>query len=82
MSGMMGPGMMGMQGSGMMGSGMASEGMMESCSCTAEAKGVRVEVKKMPKGVSIMYTSDDAAVATRIQKRAEAVRLMHESCSP
>lgn len=76
--GMMGPGMMG---SGMMGPTGAGMGMMESCSCSSETKGVRVEVKKLPKGVSITYSSDDALTVARIQKRAEAVRLMHESCS-
>lgn len=69
----------GMMGSGMMGPGMMGSGMMESCSCSS-ATGIHVDVKKVAKGVTITYTSDDASTVTRLQKRAEAVRLMHESC--
>ena len=49
---------------------------------SANAAGIRVDVKKIAKGVTITYTSEDASAVTRLQKRADAVRLMHESCSP
>jgi hypothetical protein len=78
--GMMGGGMMGggmcpmmggagMQG-GMMGGGM---GPMMGGATT------KVDVKKVDKGVTITMTSPDAATAARLQKMAEAMRLMHEA---
>ena len=39
----------------------------------------KVEVKKLPKGVSITITSDDPRAVLRIQKMGEAMRLMHEA---
>ena len=39
----------------------------------------KVEVKKIDKGVTITLTSPDAATVTRLQKMAEAMRLMHEA---
>lgn len=75
--GMMGQGMMG---HGMMSGDMMGSGMMDNCSC-ANAAGIRVDVKKIAKGVTITYTSEDASAVARLQKRADAVRLMHESCS-
>jgi hypothetical protein len=68
--GMMGGGMMGMMSGGMMGGGM----------CPMMGSGnTKVEVKKIDKGVTITMTSSDAATATRLQKMAEAMRLMHEA---
>jgi hypothetical protein len=68
--GMMGGGMMGMMGGGMMGGGMCP--MMGGAS-------TKVEVKKIDKGVIITMTSSDAATVARLQKMAEAMRLMHEA---
>jgi len=41
----------------------------------------KVDVKKIDKGVTITFTSSDAATAARLQKMAEAMRLMHEAMS-
>ena len=77
--GMMGGGMMGdahgkaggMMGGGMNGCGMMCPGMLDA--------GAKVEVTKQAKGVTIAITSDDAKVIARVQKLAEAMRLMHEA---
>jgi hypothetical protein len=66
-----GPGMMG---GGMMGFG---GGM---CPMVSGA-GTKVDVKKIDKGVTMTFTSSDPATVTRIQKMAEAMRLMHEANS-
>jgi hypothetical protein len=73
---MMGGGMMGggAMGGGMMGGGMGP--MMMG------GPGTKVAVKNVDKGVSITLTSPDPAMATRLQKMAEAMRLMHEAMSP
>jgi hypothetical protein len=42
----------------------------------------KVDVKKIDKGVTITLTSPDAAIAARLQKMAEAMRLMHEAMTP
>ena len=39
----------------------------------------RVEVKNVDKGVTITITSTDPAKVKRLQKMAEAMRLMHEA---
>jgi hypothetical protein len=69
--GMMGGGgMMGMMGGGMcpmMGGGMIG------------GANTKVDVKKIDKGVTITLTSSDTATAARLQKMAEAMRLMHEA---
>ncbi len=39
----------------------------------------KVEVKNLPDGATITITSSDEAAAKRIQKLAEAMRLMHEA---
>ena len=39
----------------------------------------KVDVKNVDRGVSITMTSADPATATRLQKMAEAMRLMHEA---
>ena len=70
-----GAGMMG--GRGMMGGGMMAPGM---CPMWGGAT-TKVEVKKLDNGVTITITSPDAATATRLQKMAEAMRLMHEADS-
>jgi hypothetical protein len=73
--GMMGGGMMsgGMMGGGMM--GMMGGGM---CPMMGGSK-TKVDVQKIDKGVTITMTSSDAATAARLQKMAEAMRLMHEA---
>jgi hypothetical protein len=72
--GMMGGGMGGgMMGGGMMG-GMMGGGMMGA--------GTKVDVKKTEKGVTMTFTAPDAASAARLQKMAEAMRLMHEATAP
>jgi hypothetical protein len=44
--------------------------------------GTKIDVKKIDKGVTVTYTSSDPATVTRLQKMAEAMRLMHEATSP
>ena len=69
--GMMGGGM------GMMGGGM---GMMGAGMCSViGGAGTKVVVKNVDKGVTITLTSNDPATVTRLQKMAEAMRLMHEA---
>jgi hypothetical protein len=70
-----GPG--GMMGGGMMGGGMMGGGM---CPMMGGAN-TKIDVKKIDKGVTITLTSSDPATVTRIQKMAEAMRLMHEAMS-
>jgi hypothetical protein len=76
-SGAMGNGMMGGggAGNGMMGGGMMGGGMMGMML----GIGAKLDVKKIPKGVTVTITSDDAKVVARVQKMAEAMRLMHEA---
>jgi hypothetical protein len=69
----MGMGMMGM-GAGMMGGGLCPMGMGSA--------DTKVEVKNVPKGVTITFTSTDAARVARLQKMAEAMRLMPEATAP
>ena len=79
--GMMGGGMQGGMcpmmgnGGGMMGGGMGG-GMMGGGMMGA---GTKVDVKKTEKGVTMTITAPDAASAARLQKMAEAMRLMHEA---
>jgi len=61
----------GMMGGDMMGGGMMGGGMMGA--------GTKVDVKKTEKGVTMTFTAPDAASAARLQKMAEAMRLMHEA---
>ena len=70
-----GGGMMG--GWGMMGGGMGPG----ACPMWGGAT-TKVDVKKIANGVTITLTSPDAATATRLQKMAEAMRLMHEAEAP
>jgi hypothetical protein len=69
----MGGGIMG-GGMGMMGGGMPMGAMMGG--------DARVEVKNVDKGVTITITSADPAKVKRLQKMAEAMRLMHEANMP
>jgi hypothetical protein len=70
--GMMGGGM-GMGGMGMMGGGM--------CPMMGGAD-TQLAVKNVEKGVTLTFTSSDPAKVARLQKMAEAMRLMHEANSP
>jgi predicted lipid-binding transport protein (Tim44 family) len=63
----------GMMGGGMMG-GMGP--MMMG------GPGTKIAVKNVEKGVTITLTSSDPAMATRLQKMAEGMRLMHEAMTP
>jgi hypothetical protein len=73
---MMGGGDSGMMGNGTMGGGMMGGGM---CPMMVGGANTKVDVKKVDKGVTITLTSSDAATAVRLQKMAEAMRLMHEA---
>ena len=81
------PGGMAMMGGGSMcggmgmgmGGGMAMGGMPMGGMMGADA---RVEVKNVDKGVTITITSTDPAKVKRLQKMAEAMRLMHEANMP
>ena len=42
----------------------------------------KIEVKKTDKGVVMTFTATDPATITRLQKMAEAMRLMHEATAP
>jgi hypothetical protein len=72
---------------GMMG-GMGAQGgmgMMGGGMCPMMAMGgaeTQVAVKNIEKGVTITLTSGDPARVTRLQKMAEAMRLMHEATAP
>ena len=82
----MGMGMMGGGGmcAGMMGGGMGA-GMMGGMPMGPMAMmggDARVEVKNVDKGVTITITSTDPAKVKRLQKMAEAMRLMHEANMP
>jgi hypothetical protein len=83
---MMGGGMSGggMSGGGMSGGGM-SGGMLGGMPMGPMAMmggDARVEVKNVDKGVTITITSTDPAKVKRLQKMAEAMRLMHEANMP
>jgi hypothetical protein len=85
--GMMGDGhMCGGMGMGMMGGGMGMGGGMPmgGMSMMGGMMGgdARVEVKNVDKGVTITITSADPAKVKRLQKMAEAMRLMHEANMP
>jgi hypothetical protein len=62
---------------GMMGRGMMMGGM-GMCPMMGGAD-TKVEVKNVDKGVTITLTSTDAATVKRLQKMADAMRLMHEA---
>ena len=79
-----GPGMMGM-GGGMMGwgmHGMPGMGMGGMCPMAMAGADTKIDVKNVDKGVTITITSTDPGTVTRLQKMAEATRLMHEAMQP
>jgi hypothetical protein len=71
-----------MGGGGMMGGGMMGGGMMGGMGSMMGGAATKVDVKKIDKGVTITLTAPDAASAARLQKMAEAMRLMHEASAP
>ena len=78
-SGMMGGGMMGKgKMGGTMGMGMMRGSMMDGCPMMMTEPGSEVRVKKVEDGVTITVTSTDPETASRLQKKAEIMRLMHE----
>ena len=64
----------------MMGGGMGG-GMMGGMGPMMGGAATKVDVKKIDKGVTITMTSADPATVARLQKMAEAMRLMHEATS-
>ena len=73
----------GMMGGGMMGGGMMGGGMMGGMGpMMMGGAGTKIAVKNIDKGVTITLTAPDAAMATRLQKMAEGMRLMHEAMNP
>jgi hypothetical protein len=78
MGGGMGAGMMG----GGMGAGMMGGSMGAGMGALMGGPGTKVAVKAIDKGVTITLTAPDPAAATRLQKMAEAMRLMHEAMNP
>src|SRR5262245_30902943 len=79
-----------MMGGGGMGMGMGATGGMGMGHMMGNpmmggfmgAPGTKVAVKNVDKGVTITLTAPDAASAARLQKMAEAMRLMHEAMAP
>jgi hypothetical protein len=72
-------------GSGMtMGGGgmMMGGGMMGGMCPMMGGADTQMTVKNVDKGVTITLTSSDPAKVTRLQKMAEAMRLMHEASAP
>ena len=72
-------------GDGMMGGGMGGgmcAGMMGGMGHMMMGPGTKIAVKNVDKGVTITLTSPDPAMATRLQKMAEGMRLMHEAMTP
>lgn len=68
-----------MMGGGMMGGGMMGGGMGPMM---MGGPGTKVAVKNVDKGVTLTFTSSDPATVVRLQKMAEAMRLMHEATTP
>ena len=63
----------------MKGGGMMGGGMMGGMGSMMGGAATKVDVKKIDKGVTITLPAPDAASAARLQKIAEAMRLMHEA---
>ena len=59
-----------------------SKSMSTSGAMSMMGGDARVEVKNVDKGVTITITSTDPAKVKRLQKMAEAMRLMHEANMP
>jgi hypothetical protein len=77
------PGGMTGQGPGKGGKGMMMGGGMmgmggDMCPMVIDA-ATKVQVKNLPKGVTITFTNDDAAVVAKLQKMAETIRLKQEA---
>jgi predicted lipid-binding transport protein (Tim44 family) len=72
----------GMMGGGMMGGGMGGGMMGGMGPMMMGGPGTKIAVKNVEKGVTITLTSSDPAMATRLQKMAEGMRLMHEAMTP
>jgi hypothetical protein len=66
----------------MMGGGGMGMGGMGMGPMMMGGPGTKVAVKNVDKGVTITLTAADAAGAVRLQKMAEAMRLMHEAMTP
>ena len=47
-----------------------------------DAKSTKIDVKNLDNGVTITFTSIDPAATARLQKMAQAMRLMHEAMNP
>jgi hypothetical protein len=62
--------------------GMMGGGMMGGMGPMMMGAGTKIAVKNVDKGVTITLTSADPAMATRLQKMAEGMRLMHEAMTP
>ena len=79
---MMGPGMMGQGAPGCCGAGTGTGGSSGAGTGTCSGMmgpGTNVQIAKVAKGVSFNMTGTDAKAVSRIQKMAEAMRLMHEA---
>jgi hypothetical protein len=73
----------GMMGGGMMGGGMGPMMMGGGMGpMMMGGAGTKVAVKNIDKGVTITLTATDPAHVARLQKMAEAMRLMHEAMTP
>ena len=67
-------------GMGNVGGGMGHMGMMGGmCHMGMGSADTKVDVKNVDKGVTITFTLTDPAKVARLQKMAEAMRLMHEA---
>ena len=64
----------------MMGGGMGMGGMGHMMMMGGPA--TKIAVKNVDKGVTITLTSADPAMASRLQKMVEGMRLMHEAMTP
>jgi hypothetical protein len=69
-------------GMGMMGGGMGMGMMGGLCPIGMGGPDTKVDVKNIDKGVTITITATDAGRVARLQKMAEAMRLMHEATAP
>jgi hypothetical protein len=78
MCGQMGGHMMG----GGMGMGMGAGMIGPMGPMMMGGPGTKIAVKNVDKGVTITLTATDPAAAARLQKMAEAMRLMHEAMTP
>jgi len=69
-----------MMGAGMgAGAGAGMGAMMGGGMNPLMAPGTKIAVKNVDKGVTMTFTSDEAATVARLRKMAEGMRLMHEA---